>query len=40
MTINYLKISTVQKKCLSTVRCGRVTADNIAYAKFRKTLLI
>ena len=21
-------------------RCGRVTADNIAYAKFRKTLLI
>ena len=22
------------------IRCGRVTADNIAYAKFRKTLLI
>ena len=22
------------------IRCGRVMADNIAYAKFRKTLLI
>ena len=27
--------------CIPTVcnRCGRVIADNIAYAKFRKTLL-
>ena len=24
----------------AVIRCGRVMADNIAYAKFRKTLLI
>ena len=28
------------KKINITTRCGRFIADNIAYAKFRKTLLI
>ena len=28
------------KNHVCTGRCGRVMADNIAYAKFRKTLLI
>ena len=32
------KISLISKSIHN--RCGRVTADNIAYAKFRKTLLI
>ena len=36
------KARTVRKQpqFISYIRCGRVVADNTAYAKFRKTLLI
>ena len=38
--INYRFLTTETNFKALYIRCGRVMADNIAYAKFRKTLLI
>ena len=38
--ISVIKLKPNKGKLYINIRCGRVMADNIAYAKFRKSLLI